>query len=127
VLGVVNEKGRVTYVDPPLQLDASLVEVLKRRPSPEARFRFASSCIEGSCSQWHDGSCGIIKLVTRHAEGLAAHGPLPKCGIRKTCRWFAQEGRRACEVCPLVVTDQAASVSWRSHEVAGLSRAGGDQ
>src|SRR5437763_115569 len=40
-------------------------------------------------------------------SSIAAAPPeaLPRCGIRPRCRWFAQNGRAACEVCPLVVTD----------------------
>jgi hypothetical protein len=30
---------------------------------------------------------------------------LPVCTIRAECRWFAQEGRAACERCPQVVTE----------------------
>jgi hypothetical protein len=29
--------------------------------------------------------------------------PLPHCGIRSACRWFAQVGSRACSICPHVV------------------------
>ena len=105
---MVGGNGRLIYVNPPLEVDASAAEAMQRLPAPEAKFRFASRCIEEGCGQWHAGACGVIKIVTRHGGGLGSPGPLPKCGIRKTCRWFAQEGRRACEVCPLVVTDQTA-------------------
>jgi hypothetical protein len=30
---------------------------------------------------------------------------LPACNVRKSCRWFRQEGVAACRVCPEVITD----------------------
>ena len=110
LLGLVNGEGTLTYLNPPLVLDTESLAVLRTRPSPERRFRFAAPCIQDSCAQWHAGSCGIIKFVIRNVERASDTGPLPRCGIRSTCRWFAQEGRRACAVCPLVVTDQTPAV-----------------
>jgi hypothetical protein len=28
---------------------------------------------------------------------------LPRCSIRRQCRWFQERGRDACAVCPLIV------------------------
>jgi len=36
--------------------------------------------------------------------GAGADRPLPVCGIRADCRWFAQAGAAACRVCPIVRT-----------------------
>ena len=55
-------------------------------------------------------------LISREIQkaGLAASyqeavGPneveLPKCAIRRTCRWFAEQGPAACPACSYVITD----------------------
>ncbi|MCQ8774313.1 hypothetical protein [Streptomyces telluris] len=37
------------------------------------------------------------------SDSVNADKTPPRCGIRAACRWFAQDGPRACGVCPLVV------------------------
>ena len=41
----------------------------------------------------------------RPDESFSQIVAVPHCGIRTTCRWFAQSGAEACAVSPLVVTD----------------------
>ena len=51
----------------------------------------------------------VIEQVLDHpgvADAVAADDrPVPRCAIRRTCRWFAQEGAAACHACPFVITD----------------------
>ena len=41
-------------------------------------------------------------------------GRLPRCAIRRTCRWFAQRGADACAVCPRVVADIGGTETYSS-------------
>jgi hypothetical protein len=51
---------------------------------------------------------------------------LPACGIRRTCRWFAQRGAAACGVCPLIVADTGGTQTCQSmHLAAGGEAAAG--
>ncbi len=69
--------------------------------------RFAAACQTTGCTQWTGGGCGVVEKVLFHlAVPQTADAPLPPCLIRATCRWFSQQGARACGVCDLVVTDQ---------------------
>jgi hypothetical protein len=110
LLGVVTPDGRVGYLRPELRVDAEFVAVAQTAREPEKRFRFAQPCVEGRCAHWTGSRCGVIQNVLDSGEGRAAAGesrPLPRCSIRPRCRWFAEQGTRACMVCPLVVTEPA--------------------
>lgn len=103
-LGIVGPDGRVGMLTPPLPVDAAFVAAAAQGRAPEKRFRFAGRCVEGACLHWTGERCGVIETAV---SMLADHEnrPLPACGIRHACRWFAQHGREACAICPLIVTE----------------------
>lgn len=69
---------------------------------PTLVYRFAAPCAASKCGHFDGERC---RLATRIAEGLAPRvDHLPACAIRRSCRWFDQEGARACHRCPQVVT-----------------------
>jgi hypothetical protein len=69
---------------------------------PEQHFRFASPCQQSGCHNWGDSRCQLIHQILRSRPGDDPAAPLPVCGIRSSCRWFAQTGRAACQACPIV-------------------------
>jgi hypothetical protein len=105
LLGIVNTDGTVAYLRPQMQVDAEFVNTAQRGRDPGKRFRFAEPCAEGGCGHWGDGRCTLIDrvLTGSNGPGHASDAGLPTCSIRPSCRWFAQRGRAACAVCPLVV------------------------
>lgn len=109
LLGVVGTDGLVGYVSPRTTVNAHFVQRVQGGGALEQRFRFAQPCIESQCRQWSEARCGIIDRVLsardETGEVPACRSPLPQCSIRRSCRWFAQHGPGACEVCPFVVTD----------------------
>ncbi|HEX4184011.1 MAG TPA: hypothetical protein VHY34_12210 [Caulobacteraceae bacterium] len=108
LLGVVSGHGEVAYLNPHVPVTLEMLEAFSRKGVPvENRMRFGCDCAEHDCVQWkgkgQEGRCGLIDhaLEALHVEGgLEA---LPRCGIRATCRWFAQHDRRACAVCPQII------------------------
>ena len=110
LLGVVASDGRVGYLRPEVRIDAEFVAAARAGREPEKRFRFAQPCVEGRCAYWTGSQCGVIQNVLDSDEGRVAQDesrPLPRCSIRPRCRWFAEQGARACTLCPLVVTQPA--------------------
>jgi hypothetical protein len=106
LLGMVGSDGRVGYVTRPIFVSKVFIELVQKEEIPaERRFRFASTCVEAACAQWSDGGCSAIKSAL--ADGRPGNAPTdrPRCGIRVSCRWFAQEGVQACAACPEIVTD----------------------
>lgn len=107
LIGVVGADGVVGYVSPLLQVDAKFVAASRSKRGPEHRFRFAQPCVEAGCSNWDGSRCEVIDRAlgaVREAE-LDLGDRLPRCHIRRWCRWFDQVGPDACRTCPLVITD----------------------
>lgn len=109
LLGVVGADGAIGYLQPPLTVDADFLERAAHGRPAEERFRFSSPCVEASCGYWTGTSCGVIEqvLARQGAHELPQAAALPHCSIRRSCRWFAQSGPRACSACPYVVTRQS--------------------
>jgi hypothetical protein len=108
LIGVVAADGRVVNIGTPLTIDAAFIETAVVHGAPEQRFRFSSPCVKGQCCHWNGNECGLIGgLLTSASEaGEKLESPtLPRCAIRARCRWWRQQGRGACAVCRLVVTD----------------------
>jgi hypothetical protein len=105
LIGIVGPDGRLGYVDPPLEVDSTFIEISSRGRAPESRFRFAEPCLGHLCEHWADDQCGLIGRLSAGADELALNddAKLPRCGIRPTCRWFSQRGPEACVACPHVV------------------------
>ena len=110
VLGVVLPSGRVAYATPAVEATPSLVEALDDGSGRlESRYRFAGPCVESRCGFWTGATCGLgAALADSYADvagAEASDAALPRCSIRARCRWYAEQGGRACAACPLVVTD----------------------
>ena len=103
----VRDGESLGYITPAIPLTAEFVRRVAET-APERRFRFTERCIEAGCGQWTGAQCGLIQKLIASSPGLEDQGrvtSLPACAIRESCRWFSQEGARACGVCPEVVTD----------------------
>jgi len=105
LLGIVQQDGHVGFIKQKIMLDKEFVQSARKGRSPEKRFRFAEQCRESACTQWRDNKCGVIDQVISMLAPKQVPDELPQCGIRPECRWFKQEGGRACAVCPEVITD----------------------
>ncbi len=105
MVGVVLTNGRIAYAADRLELSNEFVEVAKQADSPERMFRFASPCRNKGCLQWAGDQCGVINRLLEVNSHIEAEGTLPQCSIRLQCRWFNQEGERACALCPYIITD----------------------
>jgi hypothetical protein len=108
LLGRVDADG-LQRLGAPLPVDQGFVEAVARNGPAERRFRFAGRCVEGACAQWTGQGCGVVERAVA-TLAAPADGPLPRCFLRASCRWFAQRGAAACAVCGLVVTDQREAV-----------------
>lgn len=126
LVGVKTGEGRLAYVQPPTRVDASFVAWAQASGRPESRFRFSLPCIEAGCSQWNGSGCGLIDMILEEDENRSVAERLPACAIRRTCRWFAQRGADACNVCPRVVADIGGTETYRSR-VEAVCADSGDQ
>jgi hypothetical protein len=110
VVGIVGPDGTVGYLSPLLQVDGNFAAAAHVGRAPEGRFRFAQPCVESGCVNWEGARCGVIdRAMVAKSQAEANLGELnsglPRCSIRRWCRWFGQAGADACVTCPLVITD----------------------
>jgi hypothetical protein len=104
VLGVVTatpEGPRVACVAGRVPVTANLLASTGELP-PNRVIRFASRCIESQCMHFDGTDCRLAQRIVKGLDPVV--DGLPPCAIRRTCRWFAQEGAAACLRCPQVVT-----------------------
>ncbi|MEV1330895.1 hypothetical protein AB0J20_15105 [Micromonospora costi] len=105
-LGMITPAGRVAYVTPQMPADVALAVAATDAPV-ESQVRLAGPCVTSRCGFWTGEHCGLGKrLADSYQEAVGpAEVDLPRCAIRRTCRWYAEQGRAACAACSHVVTD----------------------
>jgi hypothetical protein len=113
ILGVMRPSGHLAYLQTPVSVDERFVAQAKAEGSPERRFRFTGACVEDACPQWTGERCAVADEVVSTIP-VAAPSKLPACVIRRTCRWFAQNGAAACRVCDQIVDDSGGFETHRS-------------
>ncbi|WP_433531688.1 hypothetical protein ACQPYA_06245 [Micromonospora sp. CA-263727] len=106
-LGMITPAGRVAYVTPALPAEVAVDAAAEAGGPVEGRYRLAGPCVTSRCGFWTGEHCGLgERLVSSYAETV---GPpeidLPRCAIRRTCRWYGEQGPAACAACAHVVTD----------------------
>jgi hypothetical protein len=122
----VSSDGRTVPVMPVPVTPELLARCAPR--TPRQILRMAATCVKERCRHWDatqpgaegDGVCTLVQRVIGAGPAdlaeVAAQGgdsigpdigfaPLQPCAIRGRCRWWAQEGRRACEPCGVTPTD----------------------
>jgi|ERR1700733_2029530 hypothetical protein len=105
LLGILQSNGQVTFFSQRFEVDHEFVQTAALGREPEKRFRFSGKCITNACRHWTNDKCGLIKDMIREFTHKGLSSSLPECSIRKQCRWFVQEGARACKICPLISTN----------------------
>jgi hypothetical protein len=126
LIGVMGPGGRLAYLQPPTHVDAEFVMSARAAGHPQRSYRFSTPCVESACPQWAGDSCGLGHLIAEQVDALdaPASGKLPVCAIRSGCRWYAEQGAKACAVCPLIVADTGGTGTYSQPN--GLQAAGDD-
>ena len=105
MLGIRGPSGELVYTPHMPPLDEAMAERFEAGGGTTA-FRFTEPCAEERCGHWGSDGCAVASAAARAAPIIQREAALPKCSIRADCRWFAQEGRSACAVCPVVARDE---------------------
>ena len=104
VLGVASgspEAPRLAYLNARLPVSEDLLAMTAPLP-PTRVLRFAARCTERQCTHFDGAKCQLAVRIVEMLPEVSEE--LPPCVIRRTCRWYAQEGRAACLRCPQIVT-----------------------
>jgi hypothetical protein len=107
VVGGTLARPEVTYLDQVLPVTAETWE-MTAPVNPSEVFRIAAPCpMSTECMHFDDGrsKCRLAIRTVRMAPVVVSKPP--RCAIRRSCMWWAQEGVSACLRCPQVVTNDA--------------------
>jgi hypothetical protein len=103
LIGVIDHDGSVAFSGDHIEIDEEFVQIARKGRRPEARFRFANTCVESGCGRWTGEACEVVDALV--AASRLTTGALPVCSIRQECRWWSQRGAAACRVCAHVATE----------------------
>lgn len=104
VVGGTLEEPSVSYLDQPLPMTQSLID-MAAPVDPAEVFRITAPCAGTGCSHFNDTQ-HTCRLATRTvALAPVVVSKPPRCAIRASCMWWSQEGVSACLRCPQVVTN----------------------
>jgi hypothetical protein len=92
---------RVSWFERPVPVTGALLALTGPVP-PTQVLRIAAPCQENSCCHFDGTDCRLAAKLVQLMPAVTQS--LPPCRIRPDCRWFVQEGRAACAVCPQIVT-----------------------
>ena len=121
LFGVIQNHKTVTLLETPLEVDKAFIEAAEKSGPLEHRFRFADKCIKSDCRQWTGTKCGVIPMLSGDELTEVEH-ELKSCNIREQCRWFYEDGAKACTICSYVVT-----INMEVNETLDLSKRGSIQ
>lgn len=107
LLGIFTADGKLALLDRPEPVTQAFMEAVATGRPAEQRFRFTEPCIQGACTQWGNGRCGVADRAIARLPAMEL--PVEDCALRPECRWFLQSGWAACSVCLLVVTEKDAA------------------
>jgi hypothetical protein len=106
IFGVVVDAAtsrRVAYLTKPRPVTSELL-ALTEPVRPTEVYRAAAPCLNEGCRHFAANTCSLAQRIVAMMDEVVDR--LPRCQIRRTCRWFHQEGKAACLRCPQVVTER---------------------
>src|SRR4051812_13828203 len=96
VIGVISgpaETPQIAYLERGVSIGSQAFDASSQL-APTEVFRFAASCEERRCAHFTGTQCSLAaRIVDQLPEVVDI---LPRCQIRATCRWYAEQGAAAC-------------------------------
>jgi hypothetical protein len=106
VLGVIDPDAtelKVLYALEKVPVNQELLQLCGELP-PTRFIRFAAPCEERKCQHFDGQNCQLATRIIQILPGIV--NSLPPCSIRQDCRWYFQEGAKACQRCPQIITSE---------------------
>jgi hypothetical protein len=102
VMGGTAGERRVGYLTERVPVTDELL-AMTAPVKPAEVFRFAAPCAGGACQHYDGHDCRLATKLVQLTPAVTR--ALPACTLRPDCRWWRQEGKAACMVCPAVKTE----------------------
>ena len=92
----------VSYLPEPRGFEPAELAALTAPIDPTEDVRVAAPCAGERCGHYADDRCTLVERTVELLPTTVARAP--SCAIRRSCRWFGEQGLAACLRCPAVVT-----------------------
>ena len=102
VVGGTLEQRRVGYLQGRVPVSDELL-AMAGPVKPTQVFRFGAPCAGSGCRHFDGSDCNLATKLVQLMPVVTKD--LPACHLRPDCRWWKQEGKAACKVCPAIATD----------------------
>ncbi len=102
VVGGTLEQRRVGYLQGRVPVTDELL-AMAGPVKPTQVFRFGAPCVGSGCRHFDGSDCNLATKLVQLMPAVTKD--LPACHLRPDCRWWKQEGKAACKVCPAIATD----------------------
>lgn len=100
VVGGTADSPDVAYLEERQPVTPELLD-LAGPVEPTEVFRFGAPCATSGCQHFDGARCSLAAKIVTLPPVVRR---LPRCSLRPTCRWWREQGPRACARCPAVVT-----------------------
>lgn len=101
VVAGTEDAPEAVFLPTPLPVAPELLQMCKP-VQPTEVLRFAAPCQGSKCQHFTGAKCRLVDNLVNILERPGQD--LKPCAIRLNCRWFAQQGRAACDRCTEIVT-----------------------
>jgi hypothetical protein len=98
VLGLADSEGRVRFLEKMLPIPREAVDQLTDKDM-RSRVRLTGPCISFQCGYWKNG-CSLGRRLSNLGKSYDR-----ACPIVSECRWYQENGNRACGICAFVFHD----------------------
>lgn len=101
VIGDVDGEPRVSYLERAVPATDEWL-ALAGPLDPTSVLRIAGTCQKCDCPHFESSRCTLAEKAAQLLPPVV--DSLAPCAIRKTCRWFAEQGRTICLRCSAVTS-----------------------
>ncbi|GLR15787.1 hypothetical protein [Portibacter lacus] len=91
--------GKLEYYDEIITIDSEMLDTVKRE-----NVRTTMPCVSKGCGNWSGDKCTVPDQMNFFLTPIEDESQFENCPLRKSCRWFFQDGIKACGICPLIET-----------------------
>lgn len=93
------ENDHFAFTEDLIKIDKEMLET-----SSGTDYRATMKCVTKGCVNWNGNRCTVPQQMAYFIDARTDHDDYSNCGLKPSCRWFAENGVKACQMCPLIRT-----------------------
>jgi hypothetical protein len=94
---------KMSFLKTLIKIDNEIIET-ETRSREKTDIRATMPCVTKECINWNGKRCTVPEQMNYFLDQLEDISLVSNCPIQKSCRWYEQDGEKACKICPLIKT-----------------------